>query len=221
MAAILWCLAMRGARAGNKCKAAAMAKSPEKDTSLTLMMRVQQNPADPGAWDEFVKRYQPLIRAWCVKWGAQASDVDDLAQQVLLKLLTAMKSYRPDPKASFRGWLKAVTHNAWRDLARRPKAGQAIAGLDIIADSSDALADLEKAMTQAAERELLDLAMSRVKERVKPSTWEAFRLTSIENLSGADAAKKLDMAVSAVFVAKHRVIKLLEEEVRKLKRGCE
>jgi RNA polymerase sigma factor (sigma-70 family) len=182
-------------------------------------MRVQQNPADSQAWDEFVKRYQPLIRTWCVKWGAQASDADDLAQQVLLKLLTAMKSYRPDPKASFRGWLKAVTHNAWRDLARRPKVGQAATGLDALADSSDALADLEKEMTQAAERELLDLAMSRVQERVKANTWEAFRLTSIENLSGADAAKQLDMPVSSVFVAKHRVMKLLEEEVKKLKRG--
>jgi RNA polymerase sigma-70 factor (ECF subfamily) len=193
----------------------------DKDTSLTLMMRVQQNPADSRAWDEFVKRYEPMIRAWCVRWGAQASDADDLAQQVLLKLLTAMKTYRTDPNASFRGWLKAVTHNAWLDLVRRPKAGHAIASLDAIADSSDALADLEREMQQAADRELLELAMSHVRERVKPNTWEAFHLTSIENLSGADAAKKLGVPVSSIFVAKHRVMKLLEEEVRKLKGGHE
>jgi RNA polymerase sigma-70 factor (ECF subfamily) len=200
-----------------------MAKHPEKDkdTSLTLMMRVQQNPADPRAWDEFVKRYEPMIRTWCVRWGAQASDADDLAQQVLLKLLTAMKSYKPDPKASFRGWLKAVTHNAWRDFARRPKAGHGAGGLDAIPDSADALADLEKEMHEAFDRELLELAMKRVEERVKPNTWEAFRLTSIDNLSGADAAEKLDVPVSSVFVAKHRVMKLLEDEVRKLKGGRE
>jgi RNA polymerase sigma-70 factor (ECF subfamily) len=216
-----WYSAVRDGNAGMRCKVALMSQSrhKDKDTSLTLMMRVQQNPADSRAWDEFVKRYEPMIRAWCVRWGAQASDADDLAQQVLLKLLTAMKSFRPDPKSSFRGWLKAVTHNAWLDLVRRPKVGQAIAGLDAIADSSDALADLEKEMTQAAERELLELAMSRVRERVKPNTWEAFRLTSIENLSGADAAMKLALPVSSVFVAKHRVMKLLEDEVRKLKAG--
>ncbi len=50
-------------------KVALMSKSPDKDTSLTLMMRVQQNPADPRAWDDFVERYQPMIRAWCVRWG--------------------------------------------------------------------------------------------------------------------------------------------------------
>ncbi|MGO9469356.1 MAG: RNA polymerase sigma factor [Isosphaeraceae bacterium] len=202
-------------------KVALMSKSPDKDTSLTLMMRVQQNPADPRAWDDFVERYQPMIRAWCVRWGAQACDADDVAQQVLLKLLTAMKSYRPDPKASFRGWLKTVTHHAWLDFARRPKNGQGAAGLDAIVDSSDALADLEKEMQQAFERELLELAMSRVEKRVKPSTWQAFRLTSIDNLSGAEAAERLNAPVSSVFVAKHRVLKLLEAEVRKLKAGRE
>ena len=46
-----------------------------------------------GAWNEFVERYQPMIRAWCLRWGSQPSDADDVAQQVLLKLLTAMKQY--------------------------------------------------------------------------------------------------------------------------------
>jgi hypothetical protein len=38
-----------------------MAAKRDKDTSLTLMMRVQKDPADPRAWDEFVQRYQPII----------------------------------------------------------------------------------------------------------------------------------------------------------------
>jgi RNA polymerase sigma-70 factor (ECF subfamily) len=71
-------------------------------------------------------------------------------------------------------------------------------------------------MEQAFEGELLELAIRRVKPRVKPGTWEAFRLTSIEHLAGAEVAGRLDINVSSVFVAKHRVLKLLEEEVRKL-----
>jgi hypothetical protein len=47
---------------------------------------------------------------------------------------------------------------------------------------------------------------------------DAFRLTAIEGLAGADAALKLGMAVAHVFVAKHRVQKMLQEEVRLLKR---
>jgi RNA polymerase sigma factor (sigma-70 family) len=194
-----------------------MAKGQEKDTSLTLMMRVQRDPADPAAWNEFVQKYQPLIRAWCLKWGAQSADADDVSQQVLIKLMTAMKMYHCEPTASFRSWLKTVTRNAWIDFVRRPSIGQAPKWLNSIADSSDAAEDLEQQMEKAHERELIELAMQRVRRRVKPSNWDAFRLTSIENLSGSDAASRLGIPVSSVFVAKHRILKLLEQEIQVLK----
>jgi RNA polymerase sigma-70 factor (ECF subfamily) len=196
-----------------------MPKSPEKSTSLTLMMRVQQDPADPQAWDEFVQRYQPIIRAWCLRWGSQPADADDVAQQVLIRLLRAMKKYHYDPTTGFRGWLKTVTHNAWVDFvgARARTSGKDDKHLASIADSHDALADLENQMEQAFEQELLELAMCRVEQRVKPTTWEAFRLTHIENLSGTEAADRLKVPVSQVYVAKHRVVKLLKEELQALK----
>ena len=65
----------------------------------------------------------------------------------------------------------------------------------------------------------MDLAMQRVKRRVKPATWEAFQLTAVDGLTGADAAQKLQMAVAHVFVAKNRVQKMLQEEARILKNG--
>jgi RNA polymerase sigma factor (sigma-70 family) len=211
---------MLGTRAALECKGAAMStnRKKDKDTSVTLMMRVQEDPADPRAWDEFVERYQPMIRAWCLRWGSQPSDADDVAQQVLLKLLTSMKKYRRQAGSGFRGWLKTVTHHAWLDFVTSCHASDQYPGsIDSITDSNDALADLENQMQRAFERELLELAMRRVEARVKPSTWEAFRLTAIENLQGAEAAGRLNMDVSHVFVHKHRVLKLLEEEVRILK----
>jgi len=195
-----------------------MPKRSDKDTSLTLMMRVKQDPADPQAWDEFVQRYQPIIRAWCLRWGSQPSDADDVAQQVLVRLLGAMKKYHYDPVASFRGWLKTVTHNAWLDFvgARRRTSGKDHEHLASIADSHDASADLENEMEQAFQQELLELAMRRVEERVKPTTWKAFRLTHVENLSGTEAAERLKVPVSQVYVARHRVVKLLKEELQGL-----
>jgi RNA polymerase sigma factor (sigma-70 family) len=195
-----------------------MSTNPKQDTSITLMMRVQEDPADPLAWDEFVKRYQPMIRAWCLRWGSQPTDADDVAQQVLLKLLTAMKQYRRQTGSGFRGWLKTVTHNAWIDfVASRHISVSYPESIDSFEDSGDALEDLERQMQHAFERELLDLAMCRVQKRVKPGTWEAFRLTAVENLQGVEVGKRLEMDVSSVFVHKHRVLKLLEEEVRILK----
>jgi RNA polymerase sigma-70 factor (ECF subfamily) len=196
-----------------------MSTNRDDDTSLTLMMRVQKNPADHQAWDEFVRRYQPVICAWCLKWGAQPSDADDVAQEVLLKLLTAMRKFQYDPARSFRAWLRTVTHNAWNDFvtSNRFKSAGNDDRFDAIADSDDALADLEKNMEDAFDRELLELAMLRIEKRVKPTTWQAFRLTAIENRSGVEVAQQLQIPVASVFVAKHRVQKLLQEEVRSLK----
>ena len=191
-----------------------MSTNREQDTSVTLMVRVQEDPADPRAWEEFVKRYQPMIRAWCLRWGSQPADADDVAQQVLLKLLTAMKQYGRQAGSGFRGWLKTVTRNAWLDFAAsRRRSGPYPESINSIADSSDAFSDLENQMERAFEQELLELAMRRVEPRVKPTTWEAFRLTAIENLQGIEAAGRLNMDVSNVFVHKHRVLKMLEEEV--------
>ena len=59
--------------------------------------------------------------------------------------------------------------------------------------------------------------MRRIKDRVKPATWDAFHLTAIEGRSGAEVAHQLGIAVAHDFVSKHRVQKMLQEEVRILK----
>jgi RNA polymerase sigma-70 factor (ECF subfamily) len=183
------------------------------------MMRVHKDPADPRAWDDFVVHYQPTIRAWCLKWGSQPADADDVAQDVLLKLLTAMKNFQYDPGRSFRAWLKTVTQNAWNDFAtsHRMRSGEYPSRFEEIADPGDALADLEEKMENAFHRELLELAMRRVEKRVKPLTWHAFRLMAIENRQAAEAAEELQMQIAHVFVAKHRVQKMLEEEIQSLR----
>jgi RNA polymerase sigma-70 factor (ECF subfamily) len=67
----------------------------------------------------------------------------------------------------------------------------------------------------------LQEAMTRVRLRVAPQTWEAFRLTALEGLSGADAARQIPMQVAQVFVAKRRVQKMLREEIDRLETSAE
>src|SRR5947209_3294109 len=131
-----------------------MSTKPDKDTSKTLLERVQKFPADRDAWDEFARRYQPMIHAWCVKWGLQASDADDVAQDVLVKLLAAMRKFQYDPSRSFSGWLKIVTHNAWTDFCRgrRREPGQMAPGITIT-EMVDARVDLERGLESLFDRD--------------------------------------------------------------------
>jgi len=194
-----------------------MATDPrsDKDTSLTLMMRLQKNPADTAAWDEFVQHYRPMVEDWCKKWGLQASDCDDVTQEVLVKLLVAIGQFQYDPSRSFRSWLKTVTQHALTDFARaRRRLESRVKGqVDLLAEWQNAMADLERSLEGAFHGELLELAMRRVEKRVKPRNWQAFQLTTVEGLSGADAADRLQMPVAQLYVAKNRVQKLLQEEI--------
>jgi RNA polymerase sigma-70 factor (ECF subfamily) len=199
---------------------APMAANPVDDTSVTLMTRLQRSPTDPLAWDEFVERYHPMIRAWCLKWALQESDADDVAQEVLVKLVAAIRKFQFDPARSFRAWLKTVTQHALADFvdARRKDLGRAAGAIDLLAESSDARTDLERQMEDSFDSEVLEMAMQRVKARVKPTIWDAFALTAVEGLSGVAAAQKLQMPVAHVFVAKNRVQKMVRHEAKALKK---
>jgi len=196
-----------------------MSAEREADTSMTLLERLQNNPGDPQAWSLFVERYQPRIRAWCLNWGMQDADADDVAQEVLVKLFAALRKFQYDPARSFRAWLKTVTQHAWSDFitARCKDPGHNARPVDTITESAEAQSDLERQIEDAFDAELLELAMHRVKRRVKPPTWQAFQLTVIEGLFGVDAAQKLQIPVAHVFMAKNRVQKMLREEARILR----
>ena len=196
-----------------------MSNRPDAENPETLLDRFRVDPDDPQAWRLFVDRYQPQIRRWCRARGLQDCDADDIAQDVLVKLFGAFRRFRYDPARSFRPWLAAVVQHAWSDFleARRKDPGRNARSIARIAESAEARTDLERRIEEAFDRELFAAAMQRIRVRVKPATWDAFRLTAIEGLPGAQVGRELGMAVAHVFVARHRVQKMLQEEIRSLK----
>jgi RNA polymerase sigma-70 factor (ECF subfamily) len=196
-----------------------MAQDHPSATSATLLGRLRHDPTDQAAWSDFVACYGPKILQWCRRWRLQEADAQDVAQDVLLKLHGLMATFAYDAAGSFRAWLKTLAHHAWRDLvAERRQAGigtgdtQMAALLNNLAAGEDLAGDLQEEF----HRELMDQAMARVKARVPPQTWDAFRLTALEGSSGAAAAAQLQMRTAQVYLARSKVKKRIQEEVRRL-----
>lgn len=187
---------------------------PPSLTSASLLGRLRHDPADQQAWREFVLRYGPKIYRWCRQWNLQEADAQDVAQNVLLKLAGKMRGFIYDPSRSFRSWLKTLTHHALSDfIDERRKAGiQSAQQLEAVAARDSLVQHLQEEF----DRELFEEGMARVQRRVSRHKWEAFRLTAIEALSGADAAAQLQMKVATVFTAKSKVHKLLQQEIQRL-----
>ena len=188
-------------------------------TSIHMLAKLRQDPTDQAAWSEFVRRYGPWIYRWCRQWRLPEADAQDVTQNVLLVLAKQMRTFDYDPALSFRGWLKTVTHHAWRDFVvgrARPGGGTGDSGVLELLHSVEARDRLVEDLDEEFRRDLLEEAMARVRLRVQAHTWEAFRLLAVEGLSGAEAGARLGMKVATVHVARSQVQKLLQEETRRI-----
>jgi RNA polymerase sigma-70 factor (ECF subfamily) len=192
----------------------------DRDTPYSLLMRLTQEGSDRPSWDEFVRRYQPRIRAWCSDRGLQPADAEDVTQIVLEQLLTTMREFRYDPSRSFRAWLRTVTVRACnRFVLNEHRAAGRKDRLSLrLIDEAPARQELARRLEEAFDEELLEQAMETVRGSVAPHIWEAFRLTALMQQSGAEAAQQLSMPVMHVYVARQRVQIRLRQEVRRLQR---
>ena len=188
-------------------------------TRVTLLHRLNQNPADQISWDEFFRVYSPAIRGWLLHWGLQEADAQDVAQNVLVRLTQKLPQFRYDPSKSFRGWLKTLTHHAWHDFVTeagyRTRGSGDTSVLEQL-QSVEARADLAARVEATFDRELLEMALLRARGRVAENTWLAFKLSALDGVAPQTVATQLGVRVSQVYLAKHRVQKVIQEEIREI-----
>jgi RNA polymerase sigma-70 factor (ECF subfamily) len=189
-------------------------------TPASLLWRVR-NPADQKAWEEFVDRYAPRIFVWCRARGLQDADCEEIAQNVLVKLVVNMQRFEYDPsRGSYRGWLKTVTNHAITDAVqsgqRRTTGRQAPVA---VLFNVEARKSLEEQLAEDFDLELQAEAMRRVKSRVQAATWMVFERRTLERQSASEVAAGLDMTVAAVNMANHRVKLLLRAAIQELESG--
>jgi RNA polymerase sigma factor (sigma-70 family) len=192
-------------------------------TRVTLLTQLRQDPSDQAGWDEFVECYGRHIYRWCRQWKLQDADAEDVTQDILVKLIQKLRAFTYDPSRSFRGWLKTLTHHAWRDFAdsrlQAQRAAGTAQGQDLML-TLEAREDLARKLEEAFDLELLEAAKVRVRLRVAPRTWEAFRLMAFEGLPVAEVSARVQLQAAMVCVAKSKVQKMLLEEIGKLEMGA-
>lgn len=179
-------------------------------TSLTLLDAVKAQPDSPE-WGRFVRLYRPLLEGWAVRHGFQPADAADLAQDILVKLLSALPGYQRQASGSFRSWLFRLAINAGHDRRRRVAtrklpAGEGLSGVE----EESPLAEMEEAEYR---RDLTRRALAAVKGDFGEQTMAAFTRHKVDGLPAAEVATELGMTANAVYVAVNRVMTRLREEV--------
>lgn len=176
-------------------------------TSNTLLNQLRR-AGSGAAWARFVHLYSRLIYSWLRKAGLQDSDAADVTQDVFVLLMRELPKFDYDGTRSFRGWLRTVTLNKWRDHQKRR-------GLPI--DDAASVGDVPAAGDLLSEREyrkhLIARALELLRPEFRPETWVAFERHGVRGEPAADVARTLGLTVGAVYAAKCRVLARLRAEL--------
>jgi RNA polymerase sigma-70 factor, ECF subfamily len=180
-------------------------------TSTSLLTRLKKLE-DREAWDRFVSLYTPLIFYWGRRSGLSDDDSADLVQDVMAVLIQKLPEFRYDRQGSFRGWLRTVTLNKWREKKRRkslPTVPTGESGLTNLAEADPSQEYWESEYRQ----ELVSRTMQLLRPEFQPSTWEACWQYVVEGRRAEEAAGEAGVSVWTVYSAKSRLLRRLREEL--------
>jgi RNA polymerase sigma-70 factor (ECF subfamily) len=179
-------------------------------TSVSLLERLKR-PTDESSWDRFAQLYAPLMFDWARRLGLQDADAADLVQDVFLVVVRKLPEFQYQPGRSFRGWLRTVLTNKWRD---RPAAMHTLAAgrEGLLA----ALAD-ENGQAEEEERAYRHYLIGRTVELLRPEfsdpVWRAFTAYAVEGQPVEEVAQSAGLSVNSVYLAKSRVVSRLRREL--------
>jgi len=182
-------------------------------TRVTLLERLRGGDAEM-AWDEFFQRYWRLIYVAASRRGCSRHTAEEIVQDVMLRVFETRDVFRYDPaRGRFRDWLGTLVRNAVAQRRRQPSErirAQGGDGRGLVEPTADG-AEPDAAWEAAFEEAVLAALLGAVRREVAPETYQAFELTTLGQLSGAEVARLTGLTRNAVYLARKRVLRRLKE----------
>lgn len=180
-------------------------------TRLTLIQRVK-NRLDEKSWEEFARWYEPYIKAIAYKSGVPLPHIDDLCQDILLRVWKSIENFEYDPeKCKFRSWLTVVSRNQIYTFFGREKKKQ-----NDVEINEELLAPEEAELDEIIEKEwqnhIVKLALEKVRETFSDKVVDIY--LAFQNGTTVDlVAKEFDVSESSVYVYNKRVKAAVTREI--------
>jgi len=196
-------------------------------TRYSLLSRLH-NWDDQESWKVFFDTYWKLIYEVAIKSGLTEAEAQDVVQETIVSVAKDIHSFKRSRKlGSFKGWLRNLIRWRIHDQVRRripPTTPGSLAfsetqtafALDEIPDPAGI--SMEDAWEKEWQQNLFDAAVERVKRRVKEEHYQMFDLYVLKKWPVSRVAKTLRVSSGQVYLAKHRVARLIKKEIQALER---
>jgi RNA polymerase sigma factor (sigma-70 family) len=170
-------------------------RSEDDADDLRLMRLVGRG--DTNAFEELIEKHQALVAGTVARMLGSNSDVEDIAQQVFIRVWKSARRYVP--RAKFTTWLLKITRNLVFNELRRTKR-RAHVPLHPEAGTEDL--PLKDDINLAPDASLLEVELRQTIEEAILQLPETQRMALVlrryEQLSYEEIADVLDLSVPAV-----------------------
>jgi len=172
-----------------------LGRSEDDADDLRLMQLVGQG--DTNAFEKLVEKHQALVAGTVARMLGSNSDVEDIAQQVFIRVWKSARRYVP--RAKFTTWLLKITRNlVFNELRRTKRRAQ----IPLQPEGSGEEPTLKDDTNLAPDASLLETELQRTIEEAILQLPEAQRMALVlrryEQLSYEQIAEVLDLSVPAV-----------------------
>jgi RNA polymerase sigma factor (sigma-70 family) len=191
-------------------------------TRQSLLSRLK-NWNDQEGWKAFFDTYWRLIYRTARKAGLTDAEAQDVVQETLFSVCKSMPDFKYDQEGSFKSWLLRLTR--WRvmdQLRKRQKHLQDDeARTSTRTKTLEAVPDpelsLDAAWDEEWEQNIMQVAIDRVKHKVDGKQYQVFELSVVKKWPVSRISKSLKINPGKIYLAKHRISKLIKQEVSYLK----
>jgi RNA polymerase sigma-70 factor (ECF subfamily) len=170
-------------------------RSDEDSEDVRLMQLVAEG--DTSAFEQLVERHQALVAGTVARMLGSNSDVEDIAQQVFIRVWKSARRYVP--RAKFTTWLLKITRNLVFNELRRAKRH---AHVPLQSEPGAEEIPLKDETNPAPDASLLETELQRAIEEAIMQLPESQRMALVlrryEQLSYEQIAEVLDLSVPAV-----------------------
>lgn len=170
-------------------------RSDEDTEDVRLMQLVAEG--DTSAFEQLIERHQALVAGTVARMLGSNSDVEDIAQQVFIRVWKSASRYVP--RAKFTTWLLKITRNLVFNELRRSKRH---AHVPLQSEPGAEQIPLKDETNPAPDASLLETELQRAIEEAIMQLPESQRMALVlrryEQLSYEQIAEVLDLSVPAV-----------------------
>jgi RNA polymerase sigma factor (sigma-70 family) len=199
-------------------------------TRQSLLSRLR-DWQDQDGWREFFDMYWRLIYRVAREAGLDDATAQDVVQNTFIYLARRMPKFSYDPaRGSFKAWLRRVTRSRVLVFRRRAQSKEpALPELSLEEDDPpvwesipDPAGDkVDEIWQREWEDNLLKAALRRIAPKVSAQQLMIFELAALGEVPLKQVARKLDVSLMQVYLARHRVGKLFKAEVLRLREATE